>query len=397
MSIFNSLGSNYDLSFAFKALFASGKNNLKKFLENKYNGQVIMLFKARQAITLSLKILNLPKASSVAINGFTCYVVYRGIEEAGLKPLLIDIPKDNFNFTAKKLKKALEGNPNIKAVIIQNTLGYPCEIEEISAILKAKNIPLIEDLAHSTGTIYKNGKEAGTVGDMTILSFSQDKIVDAVSGGALIIRNKKYQKVKIDYFQNSPFRKIVTDRFYPIFTLIIRGAYEIGLGKFIHFVLKNIGLLSTPMVDNLYKMTMLPERYRNLAAYAFKNLKEDLKHRKKIAKVYVKNLDKNLLIGPIVKDIDLSTNLRFPVLVENRKKLINYLKKYDIYISDVWYDAPIAPRRFFNKMNLNSICPNSEKLSSLILNLPTHKNISEKDANIISKRINTWLKTRIMN
>lgn len=393
MSVFNSLGSNYDLNFALKALFSSGKNNLKKFLEEKYGGQVILLFKGREAVTLSLKILNLPKGSGVAINGFTCYAVYRGIEEAGLKPMLIDVPEDELNFSVKDLEKTLDKNPEIKAVIIQNTLGSPCNIEEISRVLKTKNIPLIEDLAHSIGTVYKNGKEAGTIGDMVILSFSQDKIIDSVSGGALISRIKN-QELGIKSMANAPFLKQIKDKFYPLFTILIRATYSFGFGKLIHYLLKKMNLLSMPMDENLYKITSLPNYYANLAKIAFQNLEMDLKHRKKIAKIYARTLDKKILINSIIKDIDFSANLRFPILIKNRKKLINYLNKYNIYVSDIWYDAPIAPRRYFNKLPLNSSCPNSENISSLILNLPTHKNISEKDANIISERINTWLKSQ---
>ena len=42
------------------------------------------------------------------------------------------------------------------------------------AICKEKDIVLIEDLAHCVGAKYLNGKEAGNVGDLVVLSFSQD-------------------------------------------------------------------------------------------------------------------------------------------------------------------------------------------------------------------------------
>src|SRR2546428_552227 len=112
MSLFNSLGSNYNLGFVLEALF-SGNNSEAK--------------------------------------------------------------KDLTNYLGNK---------------IQNTLGYPCNIEEVKLICEQKKITLIEDLAHSIGTTYNNGVESGTMGDMTILSFSQDKIIDGISGGALITNHK---------------------------------------------------------------------------------------------------------------------------------------------------------------------------------------------------------------
>ncbi|OGH37644.1 MAG: hypothetical protein A3B44_00020 [Candidatus Levybacteria bacterium RIFCSPLOWO2_01_FULL_38_21] len=414
MSIFNSLGSNYDLSFALKALLPNlsqvarlfhlegelasrrvsfnKKNGLKKFLQDKYDGETVLLFKGREAITLALKILNLPKNSKVAINGLTCYVVYHGIEEAGLRPVLLDIPKDDINFSPETLAHSLKANPDIKVVIVQNTLGYPCEIEKISEICRDNNIILIEDLAHSAGGKYENGEEMGTVGDFAVLSFSQDKIVDAVSGGALIIRNKKYEKNKIAHFENPPLQKELTDRLYPLFTYKIRKAYTVGLGKIIHFFLKITQLLSTPMDDNLYKNFLLPNWYCGLIIFAFKNLNKDLEHRKKIAKIYKNNLDKKI-IPDLIDKIDLSTNLRFPIFVENRNNLIDYLEKYNIFISDIWYDAPITPKKYLSKTDYEGECPNAEKISSLTLNLPTHKNISEKNAIFITERVNKWLKS----
>lgn len=182
MNIFNSLGSNYDFQFVLKSLFSRGGGDLKKILEDKYKGRVTLTRKGREAIELALS--GLPPGSLIAINGFTCFAVYEAIKKAEHKALYLDIDKGDLNFSADTLKRAF----NVKAVIVQNTLGYPCDIEKIAQICKENKIILIEDLAHCVGTKYESGVEAGTVGDFVALSFSQDKMIDAVSGGALIKR-----------------------------------------------------------------------------------------------------------------------------------------------------------------------------------------------------------------
>lgn len=190
MSIFNSLGSNYNFNFVLKAFLARRSDNsqLKSFLENKYQGKVTLVYKGREAIELGLKSLNLPADSFVAITGFTCFALYAAIKKAKLHIEYLDIEKGELNFSNETLEKAIKKNPKIRVVIIQNTLGYPCQIKEIAKICRQNKIVLIEDLAHSIGTKYENREEAGTVGDFVVLSFSQDKIIDAVSGGALISR-----------------------------------------------------------------------------------------------------------------------------------------------------------------------------------------------------------------
>ncbi len=394
MNIFNSLGSNYDLSSVFKALFFSNnkkyRTELKKTLSEKFDGEVILTYKGRQAIEIALKILDLPKETFVAINGFTCFAVYQAAANAGLNIEYLDIEKEDLNFSPEQLKNVLKKNPQIKVVIIQNTLGYPGRVEEISKICKENSIIMIEDLAHSVGTIYENNVKAGGVGDFTVLSFSQDKIIDAVSGGALIVRNKKYQD-KLSSFGNLREKDEIKDRWYPAFTYFIRSTYSFGLGKITHAILKTLNLLSKPM-DNSSTPTTIAPWYCNLVKGEFSNLENNLNHRRKIASIYYESIDKKVLFSKLEKNLPNSTNLRFPILVDSRTDLINFLKKQNIFVSDIWYDAPIAPKRYMSQTNYNRECPNAEKISDRILNLPTHKNVSKQDAKKISELINQWLK-----
>ncbi len=385
MSTFNSLGSNYNLKYILNSLISnsSGKNyELKNYLEEKYTGKAILTYKGREALTLALKILNLPEKSGVAINGFTCFAVYKAIEEAGLTPICLDLEEKNtdLDFTDATLEKILKENKNIKVLVVQNTLGYPTDIEKIAKICNEKNIILVEDLAHCIGTKYENGKDAGGVGDFVVLSFSQDKVIDAVSGGALIIRNKLYSNKTIQQFKNVNSLQQLKDRLYPLLTYKIRFLYDSGLGKIYHFLIKNLNLLSNPMQEGLYNFYSLPNWYCNLALNEFKNLSEQLNHRKEIAKIYVANLSKQVLSKNITEGVYLSSNLRFPIFVENRNSLIKFLKKFKIFVSDIWYD------------DVAKDCPNAVNISHLILNLPTHINISEKNAKSIADKVNIWLK-----
>lgn len=387
MSIFNSLGSNYDLKYVLKSLFSNSDDQnrkLKNILSEKYDGKAILTYKGREALILALKILDLPKGSGVAINGFTCFAVYKAIEEAGLTPTCLDLEEKNtdLNFTAEVFEKMLKENKNIKVAVIQNTLGYPTDIEKIAKICTEKNIILIEDLAHCVGTKYDQGEEAGRVGDLIVLSFSQDKVVDAVSGGALVIRNKQYSNTVIQKYKNVNNYQQLKDHLYPLLTYKIRFLYDFGFAKPLHFILKKLNLLSKPMQGGFYDFYSLPDWYCNLALSEFNNLSQQLNHRKKIAQIYKDALDKKILTNRIINKIKLSSNLRFPIFVDNRNSLIKHLKSFKIFVSDIWYDD-VAPE-----------CPNAIEISKKILNLPTHINITEKDALKISERINLWLKSQ---
>ena len=387
MSIFNSLGSNYDFSFVLKSLLTlDGKSDLKKLLEEKYGGRTVLLYKGREAIELALKLSNLPKGSYVAINGFTCFAVYEAIKNAKLNVEYLDISNGELNFSAATLSKALGKNPRIKVVITQNTLGYPADIEGISKVCKDNNLILIEDLAHSVGTKYENNSEAGIVGDFTILSFSQDKMIDGISGGALIMKNEFGEQLS-----SLSLRQQLIDKLYPFSTFIIRKTYPFVIGKVLHFILKNLKLLSQPMSggDQIKK---LPGWYSKLIKSQFDKLNDNLNHRKIIASIYAKSINSKILSPKIVEQISQSSNLRFPIFVRNRESLIKFLAENQIFVSDIWYDAPIAPKKYLQLTDYSGQCPNSEMASAEILNLPTHRNVSEETAKNISNLINQWLK-----
>ena len=89
---------------------------------------------------------------------------------------------------------------------------------------------MIEDLAHSAGGTYETGAEVGTVGDMTVLSFSQDKSIDAVSGGALIIRHPQIKLATFSFQSISPSKQL-QDRLYPLLSSSVRWLYPTKLGK----------------------------------------------------------------------------------------------------------------------------------------------------------------------
>ena len=389
MNIFNSLGSNYSFGFALRAIFVRDREEYRiqliEYLKGKYAGEVFLTYKGRGALRLALRMIASQKGKggkkmAVAICGFTCFAVYEACVKEGMSVEYLDIDKNTLNFSVETLQRGCEGNAAIKVVIVQNTLGYPSDIEKISDFCKKRGIVLVEDLAHSIGAVYENGREAGTVGDFVVLSFSQDKMVDGVSGGAVVVKNHELG-IMNQGFVDVSLGQQMRDRFYPLLTWVIRTTYGVGLGKVAHAVLKRLDLLSRPMGkvqgDVVYG---LPNWYCELIYLQFLNLQEDLEHRRRIALVYAKELHGSL--------VPKAVNLRFPIFVKERDRLIKHLRDKGVFVSDIWYDSPIAPKRFLKMTDYKHECPISEELSEVIVNLPTHRNVSEEDARQIADYIN---------
>lgn len=391
MAIFNSLGSNYSLKFALQTLLAADnpayRTKLINYLGRRYIGKAFLFYKGRHAITCALQALKLPQDSLVGITGFTCFAVYEAVTKAGLQPFYLDI-NESLNFSSE----SLEGR-NLKCVIVQNTLGYPCPITEISDYCRSNNIYLIEDLAHSIGGSYSSGLEMGTVGDMTVLSFSQDKVIDAISGGGLIIRTESIP------FEQPQLTRLVSsvqlkDRLYPLFTIIIRATYSISIGKALHSLLKKLRLLSKPVDLVSDGVCELPSWYCKQILSNYQALNDLLAHRKKIARIYHGALPEAIKLTSL--SISDSSNLRYPIrIANNRDQLMTLLKQNQFHLSDIWYDAPIGPKKYLARTNYTNQCPKAQKISDQIVNLPTHQNITVKHAQILSDIINQWHSTQL--
>lgn len=73
----------------------------------------------------------------------------------------------------------------IKAIVPVHLYGMPAKMDEIVAVGRKYDIPIIEDAAEALGSKY-NGKPTGTFGKFGILSFNGNKIITTSGGGALL-------------------------------------------------------------------------------------------------------------------------------------------------------------------------------------------------------------------
>src|SRR5665213_3345368 len=393
MSIFNSLGSNYSGKFVWDSLIIPGSKHkvseIRQKIAKRYQGSVTLTYKGRQALELALETSGLAKGSAVGLNGFPCYVLYQAVERAGYQPVLIDVAAGKLNFGDEELKSANGNTKKLEAIIVQNTLGMVADMAALESYCKKHNIMIIEDLAHSVGAIYADGREAGTVGQLTMLSFSQDKPLDVVAGGALVDRREDSKNiVEQPKLRVTPIQREI-NALYPFWTVLIRGLYPIGLGRYLHFGLKKLHLLATPMSDNLEGIYNMEPSAVRLLLKRWHYQAEESKHRQKIADIYKKTLPAKVQIKPLSKSQSLY--LRFPLFINDRASLLAHLKSKSIYIGDTWYDAPISPKRYLAQTTyVTGQCPNAEVLSGHIVNLPTHIHVDEEHAQFIAKEVNVW-------
>ncbi len=137
------------------------------------------------AIHLAVKLLGIGVGDVVFCSSLTFAASCNPIRYENATPVFIDSEPDTWNMSPRALEKAFEKYPNPKAVICVHLYGNPAKLDEIMAICKKHNVPMIEDAAESLSATYK-GKQTGTFGKFGIFSFNGNKIITTSSGGMLV-------------------------------------------------------------------------------------------------------------------------------------------------------------------------------------------------------------------
>ena len=111
-------------------------------------------------------------------------VVYEG----GI-PIFIDTEYDSWNMDPVALEKAFEIYPEVRLIVAAHLYGTPGKIDEIRVIADKHNVLIVEDAAESLGATYK-GKQTGSFGDYSCISFNGNKIITGSSGGMFLTDSK---------------------------------------------------------------------------------------------------------------------------------------------------------------------------------------------------------------
>jgi len=103
----------------------------------------------------------------------------------GGEAVFIDTERDTWNMDPEALRKAFEIYPEVKLVVLVHLYGTPAKIDEIRAVCDEHGALIVEDAAESLGATYK-GRQTGTFGDISAISFNGNKIITGSAGGMLL-------------------------------------------------------------------------------------------------------------------------------------------------------------------------------------------------------------------
>lgn len=155
---------------------------------------VVALSAGTAALHLALVMLDVKPGDEVICQSFTFSASANPIKYQGANPVFVDSEPETWNMCPKALRKAIEDRIKVTgkkpvAIIPVHLYGMPAKMDEILAIAREYDIPVVEDAAEALGSTYK-GRKCGTLGKYGALSFNGNKIITTSGGGALVTHSE---------------------------------------------------------------------------------------------------------------------------------------------------------------------------------------------------------------
>jgi perosamine synthetase len=101
----------------------------------------------------------------------------------GAKVVFADVDPETLNLDAKAVAKCI--TERTKVILPVHLYGQCCDMDALNALARPRGIVVVEDAAHAAGAEYK-GRKAGSLGDIGVFSFHQQKNMVTLGEGGMI-------------------------------------------------------------------------------------------------------------------------------------------------------------------------------------------------------------------
>ncbi len=352
--------------------------------ETSFGEQKSFLFwKGRVALYAILRALGIGPGDDVVVPGFTCVVVPQAVRFVGARPVYVDISEERFNLNPNQLTSVLTSST--KAVIVQHTFGLAADLDAIKAVTAPRGIRIIEDCAHTMGTLY-HGSEVGTLGDAAFFSTQWSKPITTGLGGIAVTKDPEIAK-GLEAFE----RRCISPSFREKWALRAqRSIHQKFFKPSLYWTAMSllrllartgffIGSSANAELDGNkpdgYEKRMGPFQAWLLRA-ATAQLEANWDHRRHVAKVYAESIAQIGLETFTVAQGTEPVMVRYPVLVSNKRRTLDAARRARIEIGD-WFVSPLHPlTEHLERIGYRpGECPVAESVSQHVINLPTHSRV----------------------
>lgn len=318
------------------------------------------------ALHIALLLADIGPGDEVICPGLTFVADLNVIQMVGATPIVAD-SKSLSDWNISPIDITTKITQKTKAIIVVHYAGYPCDMEEITALAKEKNILLIEDVAHAIGAEYK-GKKCGTFGDISCFSFFSNKNLSVGEGGMLVCKDKDFDK-KARLFRSHGMTSMTIDRHKgkPISYDVLQP----GLNYRIDEIRSALGIVQLKKLDNNNDLRKsLTRQY--------------MKHLRSVHDISFPWLD--------IQDDRTSAYHIFPILLPksaSRNKFMLYMKKHGIQTSCHY---PAFRQFSFYRDKIVGEIKTAEDIASRVVTLPLFPDMTINQVLQVTKHVTAFFK-----
>lgn len=278
------------------------------------------------------------------------------ITENNLKPKFIEPNPASFNISVENVEAAITSKT--KAILPVHLYGQIAEMQKIMELARKTNLLVLEDSAQSHGASI-DGRKSGAWGHASGFSFYPGKNLGALGdAGAITTSDDQLAEVLK--------------------------------------ALRNYG--SHEKYKNLYKgvNSRLDEIQAAMLRVKLKYLDHEIKNRRKIADLFIKNISNKFLDLPLEKNINVMEYEEhvwhlFVIKTNKRKEFVDYLKLEEIQTL-IHYPIPPHKQQAYKEFNEISL-PISERIHEQVVSIPISPYMDMNEVNKIIESCNRFNET----
>jgi dTDP-4-amino-4,6-dideoxygalactose transaminase len=362
----------------------------REFSEVCQGKQAFAFWKGRVALYAILKAMGIGPGDEVILPGYTCVVDVNPVKYLGAKPVYVDIEPLTYNIDVNLLEQKI--TPNTKIIIAQHTYGYPCHMDAIMNIADKNDTPIIEDCCHAFGSKYR-GKTVGTFGKAAYFSSQWNKHFTTGLGGMAIVSDMELAEKITSLCEKElcqPSRKelmllaaqlaVYRAFVYPRTTALAQAVFRYLAKKAVVIGSSSTFEFEPKMVHDFFKAMSTVQAHSGLKQ--LEKIEHNIAHRKKMADFYDQLLEeKNWSARKYDRSTMEPVMVRYPVRITQKNKALAEAAKVGIELGS-WFECPLHPieiplAAYDYELGM---CPEAEKASDEVVNLPLHPRADERTA-----------------
>lgn len=344
--ILNSIECVYDRGY-----FIQGKECElfeEEFAEWNGSGYCVGVASGLDALTLSLRALDIGVGDEVLLPSNTFIATCLAISSVGATPVLVEPDELTFNLSEKGLVDAL--TPRTKAIVPVHLYGQAADMDAIMAFATQNNLLVIEDCAQAHGAVYK-GRKVGTFGVVGCFSFYPGKNLGALGDGGAVVSDR------LDVINK------------------IRQLANYGSTKKYYHAVKGVN-------------SRLDELQAAVLRCKLNYLEKITLDRQRIASEYLKGIRNPKIVLPVVGSNRNHVWHIFAIRCDSRDRLQNYLRDNGIE-SMIHYPIAITDQEAY-RLEMPNLTPKALKIAATELSMPLFYGMRKEEIEYVIKVVNSY-------